>query len=317
MSEEFISGLLWAGAGVGVIFFLLSFRKKPVPLSEIILILRQDQFEDHTDNILDTSAKPLTGTRKLLGRAGTRIFRRIAPGNITEAEKKLRILDKSLERHCYEKMLGGLIGFMLPVFLWWILLVIGLDASIGLFVALSLLLLILGYWYPDIPLNEQVEKRKRAFRYAFSSYLDLVTVMLAGGGGIETALTVSAEAGGGWAFGLIRKALLRARLRNQAPWLMFEELGKEIGVNELSELAASISLAGRQGARIRDSMLVKADSLRSIQLAEIETEAESRSEKMTIPVLVMVVGLILFIGYGAVQAITVDTVPAISGLIVG
>lgn len=313
MSEVIIFGILCAGVGGGILFLLVSFKSKPISLSKIVSRLHQDQSRVEADDAIDNASKSLTGMRKILGGFGLRLLRKVAPKSIGELERKLRILEQSLEHHCYEKMIGLVIGFILPLFLWGMLLLIGANISFGLFIGLALLLAVLGYWYPDIPLNDKVEKRKRAFRYAFSSYLDLVTVMLAGGGGIETALHISAEAGDGWAFGLIRRALLQARLSNETPWSMFQELGRNLEVNELSELAASISLAGKQGARIKDSLLAKADSLRSAQQAEVEGEAESRSEKMTIPVLVMVVGLILFIGYGAVQAITIDTLPAITG----
>ena len=44
-----------------------------------------------------------------------------------------------------------------------------------------------GFLYPDLPLAEQVEQRQQAFRHAFSSYLDLVTILLAGGAGTAPA----------------------------------------------------------------------------------------------------------------------------------
>ncbi|HAS12244.1 MAG TPA: hypothetical protein DCS55_17290, partial [Acidimicrobiaceae bacterium] len=48
----------------------------------------------------------------------------------------------------------------------------------------------------------------------------------------------------------------------------------------------------------------KADSLRAALAAEVEAAAESQTEKMIVPVMVMILGLILFIGYGAVEAIS-------------
>ena len=83
-------------------------------------------------------------------------------------------------------------------------------------------------------------------------------------------------------------------------------MAHELGINELTELAASVGLAGGQGAKIRRSLAAKADALRAQQAAAIETNAETRTEKMIVPVTVMIIGLTLFVGFGAVQAISTD-----------
>ena len=100
-----------------------------------------------------------------------------------------------------------------------------------------------------------------AFDTPLSSYLDLVNVLLAGGAGTETALEAAAEAGDGWAFVQIRTALLRARTMRQTPWDCFIELSQLIGVSELTEIAASVRLAGEQGARIKLSLAAQASSV--------------------------------------------------------
>ena len=61
---------------------------------------------------------------------------------------------------------------------------------------------------PDGPHNADAD-----FRYALSLFLDLVVIVLAGGGGVETALYDAANAGSGWAFGELRRALNAARLQ--------------------------------------------------------------------------------------------------------
>jgi hypothetical protein len=88
----------------------------------------------------------------------------------------------------------------------------------------------------------------------------------------------------------------------------FDHLGSELGVYELRELAASARLAGDHGARIRDSLSAKADSLRAHQTAMVEARAEAATEKMLLPVVALVVGMILFVGYGVVEAISTPTV---------
>ncbi|MGI9596431.1 MAG: type II secretion system F family protein [Acidimicrobiales bacterium] len=95
----------------------------------------------------------------------------------------------------------------------------------------------------------------------------------------------------------------RGELTGRTPWDMFEELGVHYGIDELRELASSVSLAGGHGARVRQSLVAKAEALRSQQTSEIESMAESNTEKMIVPVSIMVLGLMVFIGRGAVEAI--------------
>ena len=76
----------------------------------------------------------------------------------------------------------------------------------------------------------------------------------------------------------------------------------------LRELAASARLAGDHGARLPDSLSAKADSPPAHQTAMVEARAEAATEKMLLPVVALVVGMILFVGYGVVEAISTPTV---------
>ncbi|MCZ7537378.1 MAG: hypothetical protein M5T61_16690 [Acidimicrobiia bacterium] len=75
-------------------------------------------------------------------------------------------------------------------------------------------------------------------------------------------------------------------------------------MTELAELAASVSLAGSHGARIRASLAAKADTLRGHQIAETEAAAEAATERMTVPVAVLLFGFLVFIAYPAIAQIT-------------
>jgi tight adherence protein C len=124
------------------------------------------------------------------------------------------------------------------------------------------------------------------------------------GGGIETALVAATDAGDGWAFTELRHALHRAQRINQPLWAAFDDLGTKLGIGELRDLASSIGLAGAQGARIRASLAVKADTLRAHQIAHTEAAAEATTERMNLPTAVLLLGFLLFIVFPAVTAIT-------------
>jgi Flp pilus assembly protein TadB len=151
--------------------------------------------------------------------------------------------------------------------------------------------------------RDRARARRDAFRTALSAYLDLVNVLLAGAAGTETALAAAAEAGDGWAFAQLRATLERSRALRTSAWDAFDELGAELGVVELQELAASIRLAGEQGAKIKTSLASKAASLRVQQLARTEAAAHAASERMAIPNVVLFLGFLIFAGYPALISI--------------
>jgi hypothetical protein len=72
-----------------------------------------------------------------------------------------------------------------------------------------------------------------------------------------------------------------------------------LGNESLIEVANSVQLAGEHGARIRQSLHSKAASLRQKNLARIEYEAEQRTEKMGLPIVLLFLGFLLLIGYPA------------------
>jgi tight adherence protein C len=74
-------------------------------------------------------------------------------------------------------------------------------------------------------------------------------------------------------------------------------------VDELSELAASVALAGTEGAKVRASLAAKATSLRTHELAEAETADQAATERMSLPVVLLFAGFLVFLGYPAVEKV--------------
>ncbi|MFZ9817031.1 MAG: type II secretion system F family protein [Ilumatobacteraceae bacterium] len=160
-----------------------------------------------------------------------------------------------------------------------------------------------GCAVPVAMLRASARARRRSFVHAFSAYLDLVNVLLAGGAGIETALIAAADAGDGWAFGTLRTSLARARLLRRSPWSELRALGSRWSIAEVVEVAGSMNLSGEHGARIRTSLAARADSMRSRQVAEIEALAQSATERMGVPVMMLFVGFMVLLGYPALQTV--------------
>ena len=60
---------------------------------------------------------------------------------------------------------------------------------------------------------------------------------------------------------------------------------------------------GAEGARVRASLAAKARTLRLRGLAEIETAAQSASERMSLPVVGLMLGFIVFLACPAVNQV--------------
>jgi Flp pilus assembly protein TadB len=161
---------------------------------------------------------------------------------------------------------------------------------------------VVAWWSVVRSVRTRAQRMRADMDLAVAAFLDLVNVLLAGGAGVETAMIAAAGAGGGSAFERIRLALARARSSRTSYWDSLAELGDELGVDALEEVANSVQLAGEHGARVRQSLVAKAAALRSRNLARIEHEAQRRTEHMGTPVVVLFVGFILLVGYPAFTA---------------
>ena len=74
-------------------------------------------------------------------------------------------------------------------------------------------------------------------------------------------------------------------------------------MHQLSELAASVSLAGTEGARVRASLAAKAAALRTRELTDAEGDAQAATERMSLPVVMLFIGFLVFIGYPALASV--------------
>ena len=218
----------------------------------------------------------------------------------------LRILDRSMERHYAEKAMLAVLGLTLAPATTVLLSLGGVSVPWTIPLWVSLIMAAGGFFVPDLGIKADADKRRQDFRHALGSFLDLVVVALAGGGGIESALGAAANTGDGWAFLHLRRALETSRVSREAPWSALGRLGSELGVPELTELAASVGLAGTEGARIRQSVAAKAASLRTHLLSEAETEAQSASERMSLSVVLLFAGFLLFVGFPAVAQVAMN-----------
>ena len=237
------------------------------------------------------AGRPAAGPLRALGLPGTAIRRDLA------------VLGRGTDRHLAEKAAAAVTGLLIAPLLAAVFLLAGISVPVAVPAWAGLALAAAGFLAPDFGVRAEAAARRADARHALSAFLDLATIALAGGAGIDQALTDAAADGDGWAFRQIRRALAASEAARTPPWDALAQLGAEIGVTDLGELAASVQLAGTEGARIRASLTAKAQALRTRQMSEAEAAAAAATERMSMPVVVLFAGFLLFLAFPAVARV--------------
>lgn len=215
----------------------------------------------------------------------------------------MAVVDVSIDELALQTVQALGTAVLLPVVVWGLLQAGGIDLPILVPLALLVVLVPVGACIPFVVLYRQATARRRHVRIVVGSFVDLVVLGLAGGVGIEGALQSAAAASSDWASVRIKRALALAQDSGEPSWSALARLGEHLGVPELTELAATIRLAGTEGARVRRSLSARAGALRRHEQAEAETEANTVTERLFLPGALLLVGFLLFVGYPAFSRI--------------
>jgi tight adherence protein C len=175
----------------------------------------------------------------------------------------------------------------------------GVGGTVLLPAWVALLFAGLLFTVPDMTVRRCAHDRRRDFRAAVGSYLDLVAMKMASGAGLSEALRDAAAIGGDGPFARIRGALEDARTDGLTPAAALGHLGDELSLPDLRELSAGLSLVAASGAQAEESLRAKAASLRERELSAAAGDANARSQSMLVAQVVLALGFLVFIGYPA------------------
>lgn len=288
-------GALGAGAafGAGVWLIVRGMVPTPRPLAAALADLHRPRWADETAQPgWDSKARRWA------------IALTVTSGVSSATETNLALVGKTVERHALDKLIYAMFGLFLPIVAWLVMSAGGVYPPLGVPVVAALVLGAGGFVLPNALLRSEAATYRRDFNTQLAVYLDLVVVLLAGGRGVDGALTAAASMGEGAAFVRLRRTLVGAQLNRESPWRALDRLASTLEIPALAELAASVTLAGESGARVRESLAAKAASIRARLLSEAEAEAHRRSESMSAPVVMMLTGFVILIGFPAVYALT-------------
>jgi Flp pilus assembly protein TadB len=215
----------------------------------------------------------------------------------------LAVLDRSWEAFLATKVLLAAAGVFFGPLLFAVVWTLGFGSSPIIPVWLALLFALVFFFLPDLEVRRDAVDKRRDLRRVIGAYLDLVSMSLAGGRGLPEALMAAAEISDGWATQRIRNALADARITGISQWQALGSLGEELGVEELKDLSASLALVADDGAKVRESLASRAETMRHRELSEIEGSAGEKSQSMLVAQLLLCAGFLVFLIFPAAMRV--------------
>lgn len=152
-----------------------------------------------------------------------------------------------------------------------------------------------GFTAPSTRIKAEATAHRDALRQAIGSFLLLASLALSAGGNLNEALATATEIGQSDAAAQLRGALAYAESSGTPAWDALSDLGRRADVPELTELAAAVSLAGHEGARLRATLSTRSKAMRERQLASREAAEIAATEKTVLPTALMMLGYLLLV----------------------
>lgn len=210
------------------------------------------------------------------------------------SDADLLLLGLTRSQLAAKKITWALAAFLTPAVIGALCAVLGIQLPFVIPVGLSVGLAVWAWWLPSAETREAAVAARREFRSALESFLMLVAGERRARGSVEQALEEAVEISGSPAFGHLRRALRRAALAGHKPWSDLKQLGEQLQLPELRNLA-DIASTGADGAAIYKTLMASARTLRHAELADLRTAANEASERMSRPLALQVFALALFI----------------------
>jgi Flp pilus assembly protein TadB len=235
-------------------------------------------------------------------RVGRRVLQAVPPlARVVEGMRAdLRIIGQTPEEHAARVATYTAMALFAGPWLALVARIAGVTIPVIVPAAVSLVGAGWGILAPFARVRNAATKRREIFAYALSVWCDVVVMSLAAGRGVEQAMETGAASGSGWAFAELRGAFGAAYMRGEPPWTALATLGRELKVKDLEELSSTISMAGEEGAAVRETLATKSRTIRERRTSQAEHNAAAATEKMSLPAVLVVFGFMVFLGFPTV-----------------
>lgn len=293
MTPALLAGVV---VGIGVWFAWTGLRPVPEPLS--LVLQRIERRPSEALVVADDEEDVDRDTR--IGRFMLRHFPPLAQ-QMERVHADLRVVGRTPEEQAARVGAYGVVALWFGPWVAFVTTIFGINLPLVVPGALSLMGAGLATIGPFLVLKQEAVERRRTFSHGLSAWCDVVVMSLASGRGVEQAMETAASAGVGWTFNELRGALRAGYVRGEPPWVALGRLGEELAVPDLVELSNTIAMAGEEGAAVRVTVQAKARTIRERITSDVEVEAATATERMSLPSVLLVAGFFVFLSYPAVD----------------
>ncbi|MFV0295211.1 MAG: type II secretion system F family protein [Hyphomicrobiaceae bacterium] len=146
----------------------------------------------------------------------------------------------------------------------------------------------LGFYLPNVVLQNLIEKRQQSIKQAFPDALDMLLICVQAGMSVEAAFGKVAKEVASQSLELAEEfSLTTAELSYlQDRRIAFENLGKRTGLPGIKAVATALIQAERYGTPVGQALRVMAKENREARMSEAEKKAAALPPKLTVPMIV-------------------------------
>jgi tight adherence protein C len=147
--------------------------------------------------------------------------------------------------------------------------------------------MVLGFFFPELWLSSQINKRQHEIRKAMPDALDLLTICVEAGLGFDAAMAKVSEK---WtnelslAFGRTIREVQLGKLRRDA----LRDMSDRIGIAEMTSFIAAVIQSEQLGVSMAKVLRIQSDQMRVKRRQLAEEEAHKAPIKMLFPMALLI-----------------------------
>lgn len=161
------------------------------------------------------------------------------------------------------------------------------EQSTGVKILVAVISAYVGFYLPNIFVNNQAGKRKFSIQQTWPDALDLMLICVESGVSIEHAMKRAAQEIAVQSPALAEEFVLTTAELSYLPErkVAFENLGKRTGLEMVQAICQALIQSERYGTPISQALRVLAQESRDMRMAKAEEKAASLPPKLTVPMI--------------------------------
>jgi tight adherence protein C len=155
------------------------------------------------------------------------------------------------------------------------------------FIVLAVAVVLLTYYLPDLVLLQALDTRKKQITRALPDFLDLLTMTVEAGLGLDSALAKIAERLRGPLKEEILITLQQIRMGKARP-VALREFSERCKVEDLTNFVSAVIQSQQLGIALGQVLRIQAEQIRTIHRQRIEERAQKAPVKLLVPLILCI-----------------------------